>query len=574
VKRRISSLLALAFLAGSLLFGLAVHVSNPVLPDDDAYITYRYADNLLNGQGLVYNPGQRVFGSSTPLYVVWLAGLRAVARSVPTPELAVRANFVFYALAGVGIFLLLTALGSSPSLSGLLAGLLALNPGLLQASMGGMETFLFTGLIVWSLWALVRRKFGLSAWLAGLSVLARPEGTLMVVVVFAIWLVPHRDWRELIGLFVPGLVWVAFATPYFGTPVYHSILAKSRPLYPLPAGDAFGRLVSEIAAWTTGGLKSWLADTPIFSLPLLALVLVAAACGYVARMRLKASASGESDDELEPTLRTSDNLGVRLLDRDRQARQACLHALAVPALLALFVAFYTVTNPKLFAWYLPPVECLWFTTLASGVVFGSAWLKDRRGTRLAGIPVLGLVVLFGVPALSPLLFRITTRRPATDLRLASSPDLARTTVYRAVAEWLNLVAPPGDTLIAPEVGALGYHYRGHVIDACGLVSPEALPFLPVPASERTRPDVGAISLELVKHLQCDIVVTMQMFASRSLYPSDWFGQRYELVRQFKLPLRCWGPSGDTIDVFFKRGGRALQSWRAVGATLGPRNQPY
>jgi len=45
---------------------------------DDAYITFRYARNLVNGLGFVYNPGQHVQGTTTPLYTLLLAGLSLV----------------------------------------------------------------------------------------------------------------------------------------------------------------------------------------------------------------------------------------------------------------------------------------------------------------------------------------------------------------------------------------------------------------------------------------------------------------------------------------------------------------
>jgi len=567
VSQRTTSVLAFAVLAGSLLFGLAVHLSNPVLPVDDAYITYRYSDNLLNGQGLVYNPGQKVFGSSTPLYVMWLAGLHAMARSVPTPELAVRANFVFYALTALGVFFLLMSLGGSPALAAVLAGLLSMHPSLLRASLGGMETFLFTGLLVWSLWSLTTRRFGLSAWLAGLSVVTRPEGMLMVAVVFGYWLMARRDWRELIGLFVPGMVWVAFATSYFGTPVYHSILAKSRPLYPLPAGAALGTLVSQVVQWTMRGWVPLFGDVLMAKLLLLVPVLAIAVFGYVQRMRSGIPAGGDPLTFTKPSPDAPERPASPALLFGRKAARLKDSAWAVPALLALFVVFYTVSNPLMTAWYYPPVECLWYVALALGVVFASAWLQDHRGQWLARIPVLVLVGLIGVSTLSHLIDRIATRRPATDMGLNTSPVLERTTGYRAAAEWLNQVVPPGDTLVAPEIGTLGYYYRGHVLDACGLVSPEALPFLPVPASERTSPAVGTISLELVKYFECDVVVTMEMFASRSLYPSDWFHQNYEQVRQIPLSLHTWG-TGGAIDVFFRRGGRALQNWRKAAAPPG------
>ena len=34
---------------------------------DDVYITYRYAQNLARGKGLVFNPGERVFGVAQAL---------------------------------------------------------------------------------------------------------------------------------------------------------------------------------------------------------------------------------------------------------------------------------------------------------------------------------------------------------------------------------------------------------------------------------------------------------------------------------------------------------------------------
>jgi len=524
------SVLALAFLAGSLVFALVTHLTNPVLPEDDAYITYRYADNLLNGQGLVYNPGQRVFGSSTPLYVLWLAGIHSLARSVPTPDLAVRANFIFYAMAIVGIFFLLTSLGISTGLAALLAGLVSMRQSFLQSSLAGMETFLFAGLLVWSLWALVTRRFRLSAWLAGFSVLTRPEGLLMVILFFVSCLAERRNWRDLIGLLLPGLAWVAFATPYFGTPIYNSILAKNRPLYPLPPGHALATLTTWVTSWTVGGWLLWPEGLLPFCFLLLALVVVAAIFGYIVRARL--------DDTPRWNV-----------------------TLAVPALLALFGLFYAASNPLLFTWYFPPVECLWFAALASGVIFAADWLSRRGHRTPAAIPVSGLLVLAIMPALLPLRSRLVAKRPLTDLRIESLADRSRTADYRDVAEWLNEVVPPGDTVLSPEVGSLGYYYRGPVVDACGLVSPEALPFLPVPADERNGP--GAISLGLVKHLQPDVVVAMKKLSCRSLYPSEWFHQSYALARQtpLKLPLRLWAPGGDTIEVFFRRGGRAAQNGR-------------
>jgi len=66
-------------IACTLLVALAVAVRLIYGPNirDDAYITLRYAANLASGYGFVYNPGEAVLGTSTPLYTLFLAGLKA-----------------------------------------------------------------------------------------------------------------------------------------------------------------------------------------------------------------------------------------------------------------------------------------------------------------------------------------------------------------------------------------------------------------------------------------------------------------------------------------------------------------
>ena len=54
---------------------------------DDAFISFRYARNLLEGNGLVWNPGERVEGYSNFLWVLELAGIWA-ATGVPPEEAA------------------------------------------------------------------------------------------------------------------------------------------------------------------------------------------------------------------------------------------------------------------------------------------------------------------------------------------------------------------------------------------------------------------------------------------------------------------------------------------------------
>src|SRR5262245_4613068 len=42
--------------------------------NDDAFITFRYARNLVDGHGLVFNPGERVEGYTEFLFALLMAG--------------------------------------------------------------------------------------------------------------------------------------------------------------------------------------------------------------------------------------------------------------------------------------------------------------------------------------------------------------------------------------------------------------------------------------------------------------------------------------------------------------------
>jgi len=520
----------LAFFVLALLYGVVIHFTNPVVPEDDGFISYRYAANLAAGKGLVYNPGEHVFGASNPLYVFWLALVGSEARSNSLPDLAVRLNVIFWLAAAVGTFFLLRRLICSVALAALFAGLVFMRNDLLYASLAGMESFLFVALLVWSLWALSARRPVLSALLAGLSVMVRPEGVLPCAVVLAGWLAgskPQATSRKrqtvllLAGLLGPGIIWAVFAFAYYGSPVYQSIVAKARPLYPLPFGHALVRIVRHLELWATSGLAPYWSRAagmlpPVRTIVTL-LVLALAGTGFGLRRRLL-----------------------------RLRRSAALPALV---LFILLVLFYFITNPLVFDWYYPVLEVLWFAVLIAGIMWLASWLRHR--SRAAGVALAGLLIaFFAYSAIAPPLVRLSSGAGITDLDIESDDVRMRIAAYQEAAEWLNQTVPPGWTVAGPEIGALGFYYHGRILDACALVSPEATRFLPVPAAQRNGPEAGAISRELVRAEHPDVVATMPGFAYRSLYDDEWFQTNYVPVKQFDLPYELWGSK--TVDVFFRR----------------------
>lgn len=119
-------------------------------PVDDSFITYRYARNILNGHGFVYNPGERVMGTTTPLFTFLMVGLGALSggAAAPFPWLSLGVS----ALADAATCVLLWRLGrrAGAELAGAAAGLVwAIAPYSVTFAIGGMETsvvvFLLTG---------------------------------------------------------------------------------------------------------------------------------------------------------------------------------------------------------------------------------------------------------------------------------------------------------------------------------------------------------------------------------------------------------------------------------------------
>ncbi|MGH2525073.1 MAG: DUF2079 domain-containing protein, partial [Anaerolineales bacterium] len=146
---------------------------------DDAFITFRYARNLLAGLGFVFNPGERVLGTTTPLYTVLMAALAGLSGSREYPWLALVAN----ALADALTCLLLVRLGervSGRAVGLALALLWAISPISVTFAVGGMETSVFILLLILTADLYLNRRTRWAALTSALLLLTRPDGVLFV----------------------------------------------------------------------------------------------------------------------------------------------------------------------------------------------------------------------------------------------------------------------------------------------------------------------------------------------------------------------------------------------------------
>jgi len=195
-----------------LLLVLFVHnVQTWLFLGDDCFISFRYARHLADGQGLVWNPGERVEGYTNFLWVLFMAG--SLRSGIP-PEIS---SVVLGVASGAG--LLVALLFFSARRWGWDEWLVWLPPLALATSRsftawcsGGLETMFFSLMLflAFATYLRERRKAApipvVSALLFATATLTRPDGGLFALVAGLFFLgeilLRRRGLRA-------GLVWVA-----------------------------------------------------------------------------------------------------------------------------------------------------------------------------------------------------------------------------------------------------------------------------------------------------------------------------------------------------------------------------
>lgn len=196
---------------------------------DDPYITYRYANNLRHGLGFVYNPGEPVLSTTTPLFAMLLAVLGLFIENLP--QMANLISALSIAAGG----LLLWQLARQWKLPAAGWAALALYPtfSLLLQTIGS-ETPLYITLALATLAAYQARQYKTVAVLAALTGLARPDGVLVagLLGLHYLWFEWRRSkaipWAALGIYLILNLVWYGFAWLYFGYPLPVTLAAKQQ----------------------------------------------------------------------------------------------------------------------------------------------------------------------------------------------------------------------------------------------------------------------------------------------------------------------------------------------------------
>ena len=152
-------------------------------PLDDSWIHLQFAHNLANGHGLSYNAGERVTGSTAPLWTALLALLFHLPGNVVVWTKLL--GMAFYVAAVDATWRLGRELGLGRGLASLAAGLTLGTSWLAWSALSGMEVPLFVFLALQGMVLHLRERgkdqTPLSLGVLALAALARPEGLALLV---------------------------------------------------------------------------------------------------------------------------------------------------------------------------------------------------------------------------------------------------------------------------------------------------------------------------------------------------------------------------------------------------------
>jgi len=155
------------------------------VPLDDAWIHYRIAENLANGLGFSYNVGQPTSASTSPAWTALLAVAYRFTGQFLLPSILLGA--FFYLASNLAVYRIALVIKPNRWVALAAAVFTAVAGRWVWAAASGMETTLFTALVLWGillLYAPRASRSGIAQWsgaaLLCLASLVRPEAYLLL----------------------------------------------------------------------------------------------------------------------------------------------------------------------------------------------------------------------------------------------------------------------------------------------------------------------------------------------------------------------------------------------------------
>ncbi len=224
--------------------------------EDDAFITYRYAGNLASGNGLVFNLGEKVLGTTAPLFAVILGLSGFIGSSIPVTSAVISLASIL--VSAVLVYLLLSKNFSEfAALSG--AVMFALFPPFYRVL--GMETNAVIMMLLAAIHFFVRERFYAAACLMALATLTRPDSVVLLALLCLV-LIFKRRFKQLC---LAGVLYISVLLPFllyaqwnYGSYLPNTLYAKTLLGFPRSAQLFVRRVMSFFTDGFLWGAPSYL----------------------------------------------------------------------------------------------------------------------------------------------------------------------------------------------------------------------------------------------------------------------------------------------------------------------------
>jgi hypothetical protein len=498
-RRRLAGVVALArehwLLTAAIAAGLATRIAFWIATNrqfEDGLITTIHARNAAQGLGLVPHLGEgHVHGFTSPISVL----VPLVGELVKTGGglFALRfVSLIAFAVAAFFVYRLcrMFEVGTWPT--AFVLAYLALDRNHLFYGMSGMETQMAVAILLGSMYITLRGRLVWAGVLFGLCMLTRPDFLLWVAIGLGYLAYVHRRrvWLPAVVAFAVVAPWIVFTTAYYGSPVPHTIRAKSHQFFNPPSL----RHPGAYPEWAWQELQqhrsSWLAVAPFLED---GQVLSAPVPRWVIKL-------------IAWTVIALGLLGAWTMRRRRGPPIWPIGLYVVGFTLYLLL----VLPATYFQWYYPPYT-------AAVALFAGIGLT-ALGRRFA-LPSKALSVLLAIAFAAPLIW-------VFPMEVRIQKDIENH-VRKQMGLWLHAHVPPGQTVTSESAGYISYYGRVKLYDWPGLTSNASYNAM------KKLPQAQDQLLSVVRILKPDWIVfrPSELASFRTTLPA--LAARYHVVKSFQ-----------------------------------------
>jgi hypothetical protein len=448
---------------------------------DDVFLAYRYAQNVLDGHGFVYNPGENFLGTPAPFFVLILVALKRVLGFMDIVEIGGWVSGVSLTLCGLVIYLL--ARHFRQRLAGAVAFFLIIFNPLIVMTLGG-ETPLYLMLISAAFLCYFREQLPLTGFLLALAIMTRGEAIGPAVVLLGYTLVARREipWSAIIALVATLMPWLIYSFVVFGSPLTNSLGAK------------IAQRKAGLGAFIPGA-RWWIIEIAFLKDPRALAFLPLSVLGVLASFW-----KGRG-------------------------------WLPFFAWIVAQTAGYLALDLPFYHWYIAHIGLGLSVLAALGVALpmwvdssDMGWSDVRVALRRCRYPPLARTLGFAFVSLCLLLVAVSSVRAAESYHIGMPNPCNR--IYVKTGRWLAGHTPPDSSVAYLEIGQIGYYSRRPIVDVLGLVTAGA-------AQRVAKNDFLWVYLAY----QPDYIIYNAIFDNwiGAVLDQSWFQEAYHRVKRIRDP---------------------------------------